>query len=218
MAKNKNAKKKTGAGKAAFASKKKVKKLAEKIDGIGEDVGAARQSDLSLVKRIDRGLETLASDLRKTSTGLEAHVSAAKSEAVKQIEAAKSEAARELKVLKADMAKQVDAAKAEAVRLVEAVKTEAAALLADAGKASDEAIEKLKAELAAARTESGKTDKPSGPTKPTKPAGPQRPAPATRAKATTSKSAGASIKARPKTPQKNARKGGRPPANGDANM
>ena len=93
MAKNKKAKKKSGAGKAAFASKKKVKKLAEKIDGIGEDISATRQSDLSLVERIDKGLESLASDLRKTSTGLEAHVSAVKSEAVKQIEAVKGPSA-----------------------------------------------------------------------------------------------------------------------------
>jgi hypothetical protein len=207
MAKTKSktkTKKKSGAGKADFASKKTVKKLAKKIDGMDETIGAAHQSDLSLGERLDRGLETLASDLRKTSTGLEAHVSAVKSEAGKQIEAAKSEAARELAALKADMAKQVASAKAEAARLVEAVKSEAAALLADASQVSDQAIAKLKAELAAARTEIADAIKPSSPTKPS---GPQRPAPATRAKATASKSASA----RPKTPLK-----GRPAANGGA--
>ncbi|HUT48673.1 MAG TPA: hypothetical protein VM325_04995 [Alphaproteobacteria bacterium] len=204
MAKNKKAKKKSGAGKAAIAGKKTVKKLAKKIDAMDEDIGAARQSGLSLVERIDQGLETLASDLRKTSTGLEAHVSAVKSEAGKQIEAVRSEAARELTALKADMAKQVEAAKAEAVRLVEAVKSEAAALLADASQASDQAVARLKAELAAARTEIANAVKPSARTKP---AGPQRPAPATRAKATASKPTGASAK----TPLK-----GRPAANGGA--
>jgi hypothetical protein len=183
MAKTKKSKKKTGGAKTEFASKKTVKKLAKKVDAMGDEIGAVRQSDHTLGERLDEGLKTLANDLRKFSTGIEAHVNAVKFEANKQVEAAKTEAAREIAAVKADMAKQIEAAKSEASRLAQAVKTETSALLADAGQTSDKVIAKLKDELAHARAEIDKA------VKSTKSGGGQRPAAATRSKATTSKAA-----------------------------
>jgi len=157
MAKTKKTKKKNGgataSSKAGHASKKAVKKLAKKVEGMGDDIVAAHQSDRTLGERLDQGLETLANDLRKISTGIEAHVNAVKFEANKQVEAAKTESGREIAALKADMAKQIEAAKADASRLMQAVKAETSALLADAGQASDQVIAKLKDELAQARAE-----------------------------------------------------------------
>lgn len=208
MAKTKKARKKTGGAKTDFASKKTLKKLAKKVDDMGEDIGAAHNSDRTLGERLDQGLETLANDLRKVSTGIEAHVNAVKFEAAKQVEAAKSEAAREMVALKADMAKQIDAAKAESSRLVASVKAEAAALLAEASKASEQAIGKLKDELAQARAELEKAAKSAKAGKPAKSAASdsaQRPVPARRPKATATKAAGASAKTPAKTPAKRRR-------------
>lgn len=162
MAKDKKEKKKSGAKTADFGRKKKVKKRAKKADAPNEDVGGGRESKRSLGQRLDQGLETLASELRSVSTGLETHVNAIKFDARKQVEAVKTEAARELQALKSDMAKQIEVARSEAAGLVEAVKSEAAAQLAEARKASDQAMKTLKAELDDARTEIAKAIKPSG--------------------------------------------------------
>ena len=200
MAKTKKAKK-NGGGRGDAAGKKAIKKLAKKVEGMREEIGAAQDTDRMLGARLDEGLKTLANDLRKISTGIEAHVNAVKFDAGKQVEAVKSEAAREIAALKADMAKQIGAAKAETARLVEAVKAEAASLLADASKASDQAIATLKADLAQARSEIEKA------VQSVKSGGNQRPAAATRAKATASKPVGSPAK----SPLKR-----RPPRNGDA--
>ncbi len=202
MAKTKKSKKKTGGAKTDFASKKTLKKLAKKVDAMGDAIGAAQQSDHTLGERLDAGLKTLANDLRKFSTGIEAHVNAVKFEANKQVEAVKSEAARELAAVKADMAKQIEAAKSEATKLAQAVKAETSALLADAGKASEQVVAKLKDELTHARAEIDKAVKSAK-------SGGQRPAAATRPKATTSKAA--SKATAPKSPLKR-----RPAANGEA--
>jgi ElaB/YqjD/DUF883 family membrane-anchored ribosome-binding protein len=194
MAKTKKSKKKTGGAKTDFASKKTLKKLAKKVDAMGDEIAAAQQSDHTLGERLDEGLKTLANDLRKFSTGIEAHVNAVKFEASKQVEAAKSEAAREIAAVKADMAKQIEAAKSEATKLAQVVKAETSALLADAGKASDQVAAKLKEELAHARAEVDKA------LKSAKSGGGQRPAAAARAKATTSKAA--SKATAPKSPLK----------------
>jgi len=199
MAKTKKTKKNGGGGDGS--GKKAIKKLAKKIEEMREDIGAAQDTGRVLGARLDEGLKTLANDLRKISTGIEAHVNAVKFEAGKQVEAVKSEAAREIAALKADMVKQIGAAKSETARLVEAVKAEAASLLADASKASDQAIATLKADLAQARAEIEKA------VQQVKSGGNQRPAAATRAKATASKPVGGAAKSPLKRP---------PTRNGDA--